>query len=389
MEYKEILEQIDEDEIVSLTQQLVRLQTFNPPGDELELTRFCAAYLENAGLKPRIYEFNTTRANLVCQISGSAEMAGLVMCGHQDTVPIGDEAWRHDPFGGEIVANGVYGRGATDMKGAVAAMLVTMRTIHQAGVSLRGDLTLALTAGEEVDTCGANMMVRRELLKGAGALIVGEPTGLEVSIAEKGAIWFEAITRGRAAHGSTPHYGKNAIVPMIKFANLLPESEFLDDSHQILGKPSINIGTISGGFKTNIVADRCNMTIDIRTIPGQEHEAIKSGLLAVFEEIGKENGVVCDLLVILDRPAIDTDPEDRFVRTFLESAVSITGEKPEVCGSTYFTDGAVLVPSLDVPFVICGPGDPSRAHQVDEWVSIDHLVKAARIYTLAACRILG
>lgn len=368
--------------------EMVRRSTVNPPGDELQLARYIAAGLWKDGLESEVRVFERTRANLICRLAGTGRRPPVILCGHLDTVPIGEEPWEHDPFGGEVVEGKLYGRGAADMKGGVAAMIGAVLTLHRARVPLDGDLILALTAGEEVDSRGAQKLLEKEGLSGAQGLVIAEPTGLDVSIAEKGSLWLEVVTQGRAAHGSMPQTGKNAIVPMIEFVKRLTECDFAGEPHPLLGSGTMNVATIQGGVKTNMVPDHCSLTVDIRTVPGQNHGAIYAELSGILHDITESAEIEADITVMNNKPPVSTPPSDPFVGLFTAAAESVLGRSLTPGGSPYYTDGALLAPGLNAPMVICGPGEAACAHQANEWVSVENLVLATRIYVSAAMNAL-
>ena len=380
---------IDEPKLVTLTQELIRYQTVNPPGDEILLAERLAEILSELGLEASVVPFADKRANVVCRVRGSGRRSALVFSGHLDTVPVGTDRWGYGPFSGEIANGRIYGRGAADMKSGVAAMMVAVAAVKNSGIQLHGDLVLALTAGEEVDSIGATHLVKQGLLTDAGALVIAEPTGLDVCIAEKGALWLEVVMKGRAAHGSSPHLGKNAIIPMASFIGSADKFMHNPSSHDLLGKPTMNIATIDGGFKTNVVPDQCRLTIDFRTIPGQDTVQLYETVSSLARAAAEAHEVEWGSKIINEREPVDTSRDDPFVKLFLESTRSVLQTEPAIGSVAYYTDGAVFVPGLQVPMVICGPGEAACAHQVNEWVEIDKLRPAALIYADIALRMLG
>ncbi|MGA2401277.1 MAG: M20 family metallopeptidase [Syntrophobacteraceae bacterium] len=389
MAAEKVLDYIDEALVLDLTSEMVRVQTVNPPGDELPLAEMLRDRISGCGIEVRLLSLGENRANLISRISGSGERPSMVLCGHLDTVPFGNEPWEHPPLSGIKVDDRIFGRGSSDMKGGVAAMVAAAVAIRRSGLRLRGDLVLAFTAGEEVDCLGARSMVEGRLLEGAGCLVIAEPSDMDVYIAQKGALWLEAITYGKAAHGSLPHQGRNAILPMADF--VLKAVNALDPCvrHRHLGQPTINIGTIQGGLRTNIVPDCCRLTIDLRTLPGQDHQHLYGMFRELLEKSAKAACVESEFRIIASRSSVDTPADDPFVELFTEAARQVLGTKPDTGGAPYFTEAAFFVPALKVPMVICGPGEAALAHKANESVKIDNLYKAARTYALAAARFLG
>ena len=386
---EDLLARIEESVLVDLTRELIRFKTFNPPGDELLLAERLAERMNGLGLDARVIPFAQGRANVIGRVPGSGRRSALIFSGHLDTVPVGTEKWDHDPLSGDIADGRIYGRGAADMKGGVAAMIMAASAVQNTGVQLKGDLVLALTAGEEVDSIGAVHLLKEGLLIDAGALVIAEPTALEVCSAEKGALWLEILIKGKAAHGSSPHLGKNAIVPMSAFVRNLEQFFQPLLKHPLLGSPTMNIATIEGGFKTNVVPDQCRLTIDFRTVPEQNVTELKANVESLLRQTAEREGVEWDVRIINERESVGTSADDPFVKLFQESSRTVLGGESTVGGVSYFTDGAVLTPALKVPMVIFGPGEAACAHQANEWVSIENLRLAAMIYADIAVRMLG
>lgn len=388
MAAEEVLNYIDDALVVDLTREMVRIETVNPPGDELPLAELLRDRISGFGIETKLLEVGENRANLIGRIPGSGEKPSMVLCGHLDTVPFGNESWEHPPLSGIEADGRIWGRGSTDMKGGVAAIIAAAAAVRLSGLSLRGDLILAFTAGEEVDCLGARSMAEGRVLDGAGCLLIAEPTDMDIFIVQKGALWLEAVTYGQAAHGSMPHEGRNAIIPMADF--IQKAAQVLDSSlhHQHLARPTLNIGTIEGGVRTNIVPDCCRVTIDLRTLPGQDHQLLYGLFRELLEQSAKRGAVGSELKIIASRAAVDTPAEDPFVQLFTEAARQVLEAPPKTGGAPYFTDGAILVPALKAPMIICGPGEVALAHKVDESVKIENLHKAARLYALAAARLL-
>jgi len=386
---EKLFARIEEAALVDLTREMIRFKTVNPPGDEILLAERLAQRMAELGLDASVLPFTEKRANVICRVPGSGARSALVFSGHIDTVPLGSEKWDHGPLSGDLADGRIYGRGAADMKGGVAAMIIAASAIQRAAVQLEGDLVLALTAGEEVDSIGAVQLLKKGLLAGAGALVVAEPTGLEICCAEKGALWLEIIMKGKAAHGSSPHLGRNAIVPMAAFVQNLGKLLNPTSTHPLLGAPTLNIATIEGGFKTNVVPDQCRVTIDFRTVPGQSVPDLKRTVQSLVREAAEPEGIEWDIRILIEREPVGTSAADPFVELCLESSRTVLGGEPAAGGVSYYTDGAVLAPALKVPMVILGPGEAACAHQANEWVKIENLRLAAMIYADIAVRTLG
>ncbi len=389
-DYGELLDGVGATAVTELCRDLVRFKSVNPPGDELEIAEYVADILRDAGLSVELVTHTPTRASVLARLEGSGDAPAVLYTGHLDVVPVGGQEWQHGPFVGEVVEGKLWGRGSSDMKSGDAAMIAAAQVLAAANVGLKGDLILGFTAGEEGEQLGANVLADRLSSERVQAVIVAEPSCNDVYIAEKGAFWLKITTYGRTAHGSMPDLGRNAIMMMMQ---LLDEFESLDvpyDEHPLLGHFTRSVDTISGGVGTNVVPDRCEITIDQRTVPGQDHAAIArqvEELVADLEE--RVPGFSASVEVINDRIPVATSSDEPAVQQFYDTVEAVTGKRPEPQGVNYYTDAVVFAPELDAPMIIYGPGEAGLAHQPNEYVEIDKLVESAKIFTLAAAQLLG
>lgn len=377
---------IDRDELVEITREVVRFASVNPPGDEAPVAAWLSHTLACEGIASELVEHGSNRASLGARMAGRGG-PGLILSGHLDVVGAGERAWHHDPFGGEVANGRVYGRGTADMKGAVAAMVAAALALRRAGAPLAGDLILAFTAGEEVDSLGAQVLVARGLLRGASALLIGEPTDLDVYVAEKGNLTMAIRTSGRTAHASMPHLGRNAIYAMAEVVAAIERYSFPDPPHPLLGVPTISVGLIRGGVTSNVVPDGCTIEVDIRSLPDQAHGRVVADIEALLADVCRRRpGIEARVARWEGRPAVESSSDDPFVQDVCAAVEAVSGRRPVPAGVTYATDASVLVPALGVPMAICGPGPREMAHQTDEYVAIDALERAARIYARVAVR---
>lgn len=340
-----VLERIDEDAVVDVCRRLVQFKTVDPPGEELEIARYAATYLRDAGLEAEVMDHGSDRGSVVARLKGRAERRPVVFCGHLDVVPTGSEPWEHDPFGGALAEGRVWGRGSSDMKGGVAAMMVAAETLASAEVVLDGDLILLLTADEEVGQMGARALAARPDLEPAQAVIISEPSHNQVYVAEKGQFWVRLTTHGRIAHGSMPHLGRNAIQMMATLLVELDQLPLPGGEHPLLGTFTRSVGTIQGGESTNIVPDKCVVTLDQRLLPGQDRQGVLDqldDLVAKLEE--RRLGFSASVETISYLPPVETSPDHPVVRTFCQVVEEVTGTTPQPGGVSYGTDGAVLAP---------------------------------------------
>jgi succinyl-diaminopimelate desuccinylase len=371
--------------VVELTQELVRTETINPPGDEARAADLLAARLEAAGLDVTAHalEGDRARTSLVARWPGRGDAPALCLTGHLDTVPLGGSDWKRDPLGGEIDGDRLHGRGSSDMKGGTAAIVVAAERVAALGRG-RAGLEVVLCAAEETGCEGAVALARGEgALGDAGALLVAEPTTNEPCVAHKGVVWLEALADGKTAHGSMPHLGDNAIHKVARAITGLEGFAFDVETHPLLGDPTLNIGTVSGGLNINSVPDRARAGLDVRTVPGLGADAVARQLAAVAgDDVRIETRLALD--------PVDTDPGDAWVQEVYAVMGPIAGVAPEPRGLAYFTDAAALVPAYGTPpAIICGPGDADQAHRTDESCSVAALEAAAEGFFEVARRWCG
>lgn len=357
---------------VELTSRLVRFDTVNPPGRERECGKYLASLLEQNGFVTQLVDLDEARASVIAR-RGGARRAPLVFTGHIDVVPLGSRAWSRDPFAGEIADGRLYGRGSSDMKGGVAAM-VAAAIDEIANVESDTEIVLVITAGEETGCAGARAIVDAKVLETAGALIVGEPTSNVPYVGHKGALWLKATADGITAHGSMPDKGDNAVYRAARAVSRLENFKFGHSGHPVLGKPTINVGSFHGGLNINSVPDRATIEIDLRTIPGIDHAALRREIAAHMQEDMR-------IETLIDLSGVWTSPDVPWIERVRRITSDITGRAPEIATATYFSDASVLAPAIGTPpTVILGPGEPQLAHQTDEWCSVERIEQATAIY---------
>ncbi len=354
---------------VALAQRLVRLDTAG--GGERAAAEVCAEALEGSGASVEIVGMAEGRAHLLASV-GDTTQAPLVLCGHLDTVPFGDLPWTHEALSGDISDGMLHGRGSVDMKGGVAA-LVTAVARHAA---LRPDgpgVLLVLTAGEETGCSGARHLVATRQLPRGGPLLIAEPTGLRVAHGHKGVLWLVASARGRAAHGSRPDLGVNAIVPLARFVSELTRRG-LPGSHPEMGGVTVNVGTFHGGTKINLVPDTASAEIDIRLVAGVDSRfALEQVTALAGDDIG--------LHVIEDLPAVYSSAHGPFASHVSARCEAMRGTCEHRPPLSYFTDASVLVGELQASeVVLLGPGDADGAHTLDERCPAAQIEAAAELY---------
>ena len=360
-------------DVISLTKELIKFETVSPVGNEEDIAKFVGniLYANKFDVDYPVHEKG--RLNLIATRGLSNEVPPIVFTGHFDVVPLGKKEWTKNPFDVEINDNKLYGRGSSDMKGGLAAIIVAAIEVFNNFKPL-GGVKLIFTADEEPGCLGAIKLCEKNDLGKASALIVAEPTSNIPYIGHKGGLYLKAKTFGVTAHSSMPELGDNAIYKAARAICKLEKFKFNVEEDPLLGYPTINIGTINGGLNLNSVPDKTEFTIDIRSTSKLNNNLALEILQNV---LGTE--VFLEELVNLN--AISSNENNPFIK----AVYSICKEHLEFDSSkksiAYLTDAAVLKPCLgDIPTIILGPGEPSMAHQTDEFCYVDKLKQSVELY---------
>lgn len=383
---------VDRDLVINLTQELIRFPSVNPPGNEQKVAEFLGGRMADLGLEVELQPIEENRANVIGRLRGGGSGSGhLVYTGHLDVVPPGGQEWEHAPFAADRVDGRIYGRGSADMKGGVAAIVAGVAALAGSRFRPSGDIIIACTAGEEAGMLGARAMVERRSLEGSRYLVVAEPSDLNVFIGEKGVLWLRIRALGRTAHGSMPSLGVNAVSCMARLIPRLEEYPFPWQESPLLGKPTLSVNVITGGNKTNVVPDLCELEVDMRTVPGQDHQEILRMVRSMAQEVarGYNPDVRMEVEIDNDKSSLETERSEPLVEAAVQTVRRVSGTAPEVGGVAFGTDAAYLGPGFNIPMIICGPGAPGMAHQPDEYVEVEQLVQAAQIYAELAQKLLG
>ncbi len=358
---------------VALTRDLLHFDTVNPPGQERDCAHRAAGLLKDAGFAIEFHEYEPGRTSVIARAGGKAGKDPLCFTGHLDVVPLGTRKWSKDPFAGEADGDKLYGRGASDMKAGVAAMLIAASSFSGKLHNTAG-LVLVLTAAEENGCIGSRHLAALPKLMGkAGAIVVGEPTSNYPMVGHKGSIKFHASFRGVSAHGSMPQLGVNAIYKAAKAIAKLEEFQFGVQAHPVMGSPTMNVGTVEGGSGVNLVPDLAKIGVDIRTVPGTDHQELILELKKILNE--------AELEIIADSEAVWTEPDDAWMQRVFEICKPILGEAPVARTMPYMTDAANLRQVYaGAPTVVLGPGEAAMAHQTDEYCHMERIRQSVQIY---------
>ncbi len=358
-------------ELNELLQGLIQIKSVNPPGNENQIANFIREFLLKNNIHSNLVPLEEGRSSVISKIEGE-EVRNITLCGHIDTVRVKEEDWTKPAFQGLIENGKMYGRGASDMKGGVAAILYAAVLLKRREIIPKKTVQLVLTADEEWGYRGAKNLVDGGYFDRTDFLIITEPSNLQVSTGEKGELWIRAKFYGKSAHGSTPEVGVNTIIPGSEFVvNITERYEKIFKADPFWGKTSMNIGQFHGGVQVNIVPNYSEIQLDFRVISEEDKEKAVRLVRKTGEEIAKKYRVRFKQEIFNYHPPISTSPDNHYVEKFLQA----TGAK-EVIITKYCTDGATIIPMKRMPFIIFGPGDIAQAHQNDEYIELKSLYRA-------------
>jgi acetylornithine deacetylase len=367
------------DPSIKLLRDLVAIDSVNPslvPGaaGEAQIADAIAAHLRSIGLDVELQEVVPGRSNVIGVLEGRARGRSLMLCGHVDTVGVDGMVAPFDP----VERDGrLYGRGSQDMKGGVAAMIDAARHVAQNGGLRAGRLLIAAVIDEEYASLGADALVTRWR---ADAAVVTEPTDLQIAIGHKGFAWFEIETRGRAAHGSRPLEGRDAILRM---GRVLHELEALDRRlqaaapHPLMGTASLHASLIEGGRELSSYPDRCSLKLERRTVSGESEADVTREIERILAQLRRADAEFeASLTPVFGRPSYELPADHALPRALAKArqdATAAGGGNPAFVGMSFWTDAAVLG-SAGIPSVLFGPGG-AGLHSTEEYVEIDDVLR--------------
>lgn len=369
---------IAEGEAAALLADLVSIDTQNPPGRERECAEFIHDTLADWGLDVEyVYEPFEDRPQVVARVGAAAPGSRtLLLNGHMDVVPPGDEAWTYDPFGGTIDDGKVYGRGASDMKAGLAAGMLAARAAERSG-AVDGQLIVTFAVGEETGEPGTLRLVER---LDADFGVVLEPTDLIVDTAGKGLAWYTVEVRGEPAHASKPYLAKNALEALLETGPLIDayQAEIAERTHPLLGESIITPTVCRAGGSQNVIPGRAELGFDRRFIPEEDPEDLQRELAAVFDPL-REEGFEVEVSVTKTYGAAEIPTDAEIAEVFRRHSASLAGIDTAPHGKIAATDQRHLVNDAGIPAIIWGPGTPTQAHTTDEWARVDLLEVAIPI----------
>ncbi len=395
---EDVLSRIDREELVRLTQELVRIPSVyrpeEPEGNENSAARFVADYLQNAGFETRTEEAAPGRPNVWAVWEGDRPGRTLLFEAHTDVVTEGSaQEWDHPPFGAERDGGRIYGRGVCDTKGNLAAAVVAVRAIRDSGVAFPGTLVLCHPVDEEGMMVGIKAFIENGHAGGVDAAVICEPEENQLCTRQKGALRVEVTVRGRMAHGAMPLSGVNPVTRAARFVVAVEELEREEIGRHgedpFLGFPSLTptilMGPDYGEPQINVIPASAYVALDIRTVPAQSHEALVERLEDILSRLGSEDpNFDATLEVIEERPPTETPKDEPLVGAMARASTYLTGEEPRYNGVPGATDGTFLHAWAGIPIVTTGAGNREILHHADEWVDEEELLATCKLYAATA-----
>jgi len=372
---------INENNLLEVLREMIKINSVNPSftkdgNGEWKITQYIGEYLSEIGLKVKFQEIKQNRANVIGILKGKGNGRSLMLNGHTDTVGINGMDIK--PLNPKYEDGKVYGRGSLDMKGGLAAMIIAAETIVNSRFKLKGDIILACVADEEYRSIGTETLVKEY---SADAAIVCEPTGLEIGIAHKGFAWTIVEVFGKAAHGSRPGEGVDAITKAGKVlckVDALGNEILIQKKHPLLGSPSIHVSTINGGTELSIYPDYCKILLERRTIPGESYETVVAEMENVIHKISKKDKEFkANFEVFFNRSPLEISKNELIVKSLEKAYVSVFKKDPKYTGLSFWTDSAILK-EAGIPTVIFGPSGEGL-HASIEYVDFNSVITTTKI----------
>lgn len=383
--------------VIDLLRALIQAPSYTGlPRQEEQVVNVLRQYFDQHGIAPEVSEVQPGRSNLLARISGNAPGKRLLLCGHTDTVPP-NKITVTDPFAAEIRENRIHGRGAVDMKGAVAAMAAALVALENLNALQRGEVILAAVIDEEMESRGAEALINSGFI--ADAAIIGEPTSNQIAIGHKGLEWLEVEFLGKATHGGTPDKGINAIAAAARFVSIVEDElapALQARTHAALGAPTINMGTIHGGDQPSTVAARCTIQLDRRWVPGESVEQVFAELEDILTRVracmpGLRTALrrVPGGMATMIHGPLEIAINHHLVIAAQNAREHVCGAPGELTAFPAWTDAALFSREAKIPSLVCGPGDLSLAHAPEESIAITEVEEALKLYALTAVHFLN
>ena len=378
----DIKSKIKEEEITNLAQELIKIPSDETAGEK-EVCEYLESYLKSLGMKVLLQKVLPNRPNIIAEVIGDEVGKSIMFTGHVDTVPVGDiKKWSMDPYSAIIKDNKLFGRGSTDMKGAIASMIIAMKFIMNNVKKFNGKIIFTGVMAEETTGLGTQKIVEENIK--TDMAVVGEPSDEKIYRAHKGTMWFNLSTYGKLEHSSESNSeSNNAIINMMKLIMEINEisKELETIENNLVGHPSINIGLIDGGTKQNMIADSCRISIDRRTLPEEKTDEILDKLRIRLDGLRSlDDRLTFDLEIDTIREAVEVAESEQIVQEVKNALNKVINKNPTISGMKATTDMSILVNQGNIPSVIYGPGFIKQAHTVDEFIEVKRLVESSQVY---------
>jgi succinyl-diaminopimelate desuccinylase len=398
------IQSINKNELISLIQDLVQIDSVIRPetgNTEHKVACYIIDWIRRElDIEPIICEVAPNRENIILTIDSGHPGPCLMIEGHMDVVSEGDKAaWKYDPFGAEIIDGRIYGRGSCDMKAGDAIALLIAKSFRRTDQSWIGKLRLGIVCDEEGMMIGIKHLIKNGYADDVDACLIPEPEENNLCISMKGAIRAIVRVKGKMAHGAMPLAGIN---PNTRLARIILAFEEYEKQEKIrcgvdpyLGLPSITFTVIQSPpagspAQLNVMPAEAIAYVDIRTTPAQNHDAVKTKLQSILDELsGSDPDFKAELEFIEDRPVVSISKDEPIAAVSAQAYKDVTGKDPIWNGVPGATDGTFLSAWKNIPCIVNGPGPRHIPHQIDEYVEIDEAYECAKIYALTASRFLA
>ncbi|EAF1659761.1 ArgE/DapE family deacylase [Listeria monocytogenes] len=373
---------------IQILKDIVNIDSTN--GHEEQVANYLQKLFAEYGIESEKVQYDVDRASLVSEI-GSNDGKVLAFSGHMDVVDAGDVSkWKFPPFEAAEHEGKIYGRGATDMKSGLAAMVIAMIELHEEKQKLNGKIRLLATVGEEVGELGAEQLTQKGYADDLDGLIIGEPSGHRIVYAHKGSINYTVKSTGKNAHSSMPEFGVNAIDNLLLFYNEVEKFvKSIDATNEILGDFIHNVTVIDGGNQVNSIPEKAQLQGNIRSIPEMDNETVKQVLVKIINKLNKQENVNLELIFDYDKQPVFSDKNSDLVHIAKSVASDIVNEEIPLLGISGTTDAAEFTKAKkEFPVIIFGPGNETP-HQVNENVSIENYLEMVDVYKRIATEFLS
>ena len=361
---------------IALLKEILAIPSVNGADNEGAVAEFIANYLKEKHIDAFVQQIDETHANIIAKLEGKSSET-VVWNGHLDTVPYGNtEEWNTDPSI-PVEKNGrIYARGASDMKSGLAAMVYLLGEIGESGEKPEQTILFLGTCDEEKSGLGAEKILEEIDLSSGSLLLIGEPTGCKLGVAQKGCIWAQLNISGKTSHGAYPEEGYNAVEYGMKIVCRI-KKWVTEYEHRVLGTATAQVTMIQGGIAPNMTPDFAEILLDIRTVPGISAEDVEKKIKKIcWEEVEETNGEVkFEVRIKNARRAIEIAEEERWIKEF-KAYLKQNGAETEEIGINYFTDASILTKKeSEIPVLLFGPGEPRLAHKPNEFVELEKYEK--------------